>query len=293
MEERLPTIAVLGASGLIGQAVAMDLLRNGYPVVPVGRRFTKALQAAFGSAAVESQLAALKAQQLARLLAEQRVDIVVNCLGVLQDSTRGRTDEVHRGFVARLIEAVGAQPKPTLLVHLSIPGREEEDVTPFSRTKRDAELLIAASSVPFVILRPGFVIAPAAYGGSALIRALAALPLRLPARVAARPFTTTDVGDINRTIAAVARRWQDGERHWRAVWDVMERHPSNVGGVVNAFRRRFGGPKPVVRLPAWLMQIGTWFGDLAAHLGWSPPIRSTALREMLRGVDGNPESWIA
>jgi NADP-dependent 3-hydroxy acid dehydrogenase YdfG len=71
MEERLPTIAVLGASGLIGQAVAMDLLRNGYPVVPVGRRFTKALQAAFGSAAVESQLAALKAQQLARLLAEQ------------------------------------------------------------------------------------------------------------------------------------------------------------------------------------------------------------------------------
>jgi uncharacterized protein YbjT (DUF2867 family) len=267
MEGGPPTVAILGASGLIGQAVAVDLLRNGYPVVALARGFTRAQHASFGSAAIESALIALETQQMARLLAEQQADIVVNCLGVLQDSPRGRTDEVHRGFVSRLIEALGTQPKPALLIHLSIPGREEEDETLFSRTKRDGERLIASSSLPFLILRPGFVIAPAAYGGSALVRALAALPLRLPENVAGRPFAVTDIGDITRTIALVARRWQQGERHWHAKWDVMERYPSSVGGVVDAFRRRYGSPEPAVSLPGWLLAVGTRLGDVAAYLG--------------------------
>lgn len=293
MNETLPVIGIFGASGLIGQAVATDLMRGGFPVAAIARRFTAAQQAAFSDSAVECPVAALTAHELALILSERRIDIVVNCLGVLQDSARGGADDIHRGFVARLIEALGAPSKPALLVHLSIPGRQEEDWTPFSRTKRQAEHLIAASPVPFVILRPGFVVAPAAYGGSAVIRALAALPLGLARREAARPFAATDVGDIARTIAVVARRWQDGARQWRAVWDVMERRPSTVGGVVDAFRHRFGGPRPVVRLPAWLLRVGAEVGDLAAHLGWAPPIRSTALREMLRGVEGDPKPWIA
>ena len=65
------------------------------------------------------------------------------------------------------------------LIHISIPGAADEDRTAFSTTKREAERLIAASGIAYAILRPGFVIAPAAYGGSAMIRALAALPLEL------------------------------------------------------------------------------------------------------------------
>jgi hypothetical protein len=41
------------------------------------------------------------------------------------------------------------------------------------------------------------------------------------------------------------------------------------------------------------MAIGARAGDLSAHLGWRPPIRSTALRELRRGVEGDPEPWIA
>jgi len=293
MDAPLPTIAVLGASGLIGHVVAADLKRGDFPIVPVARRFTLAQKSAFAGVALECPITALDAHGLAALLSDRQVDIVVNCLGILQDRAHARIDDVHRGFVARLVEALEIQLKPSLLVHLSIPGREGEDQTSFSRTKREAERLITSSSIPFVILRPGFVVAPAAYGGSALIRALAALPLDLPERESDRPFATTDVADITRTIATVAQRWWVGERHWDAVWDVMERHPSTVGGVVDAFRRWFGSPRPTVRLPSWLMEIGARAGDLSAYLGWRPPIRSTALREMRRGVAGDPEAWIA
>ncbi|MBS7811061.1 SDR family oxidoreductase [Roseococcus pinisoli] len=287
-----PVVAVLGAGGLIGQEVAARLLEAGLLVVPVARRLSAAQQAAWSDKAVVTPIVDLDTAALADLLRERRVGIVVNALGLLQDSGAERADEVHRAFVGRLLEAVAAQADPPLLVHLSIPGREAEDGTEFSRTKRAADRLIQAASIPYAILRPGFVVAPAAYGGSALIRALAALPLDLPRRESGRPFAATDVGDIARTVRVLAERRREGERHRAAVWDVMERKPGTVGSVVAAFRRRFGGPRPRLRLPGWLMTLGAGAGDWASCLGWRPPIRSTALREMSRGVEGDPGSWI-
>lgn len=289
----MPTIAVFGASGLLGQSVATLLKADGFPVVPVARRFTSAQSAAFGMA-VQAPIVDLGPDELARLLSEHKADVVVNCVGVLQDSSRsGSAEDAHSGFAGRLAEAMLGRGGPRLLVHLSIPGRDEDDRTRFSATKRAAERVIASSSIPFVILRPGFVVARAAYGGSALIRALAALPFDLPEWEASRPFAATDVTDIARTIALVSRRWCEGEQGWNEVWDIMERRPTTVGGVVDAFRHHLGGPTKRLRLPSWLMGLGACAGDLAAHLGWSPPVRSTALAEMRRGVEGDPGAWIA
>ena len=288
-----PVIAVLGASGLIGYAVASSFLRADVPVLAIARRFARGQQSLFGSSAMECPLVALDTAALARLISDHKAGIVANCVGVLQDGARGSTDDVHVGFVSRLVEAVKEQSGRTLLVHISIPGRENEDRTRFSTSKRKAERLIAVSGVPFVILRPGFVISSAAYGGSALMRALATLPVELPPREARRPFAVTDTADITRTIAWVARRWHAGERDWSATWDVMERSPSTVGGVLATFRNRLGSPGKLVHLPSSLLRLGAWIGDLSAYLGWSPAIRSTALDELRRGVEGNPEPWIA
>jgi uncharacterized protein YbjT (DUF2867 family) len=200
MDGRLPNIVVLGASGLIGQTIATELMRAGSAVVPVARRFTAAQKNAFAGFALECPVTSLDAQALAQLLVEHQVDVVVNCIGVLQDSARERADDVHRRFVARLAEALGVLREMPLLVHLSIPGSEAEDETEFSRTKRQAERLIASTSVPFVILRPGFVVGATAYGGSALIRALAALPLRLPRNESDRPFAATDIAESPRQL---------------------------------------------------------------------------------------------
>ncbi len=289
----LPVIAVLGASGLIGEAVAHLLSHDGFPVVPIARRFTAAQKAAFGTAAVERPFVSQDLAALGSLFVAHQVEIVVNCAGVLQDSRRGRTEAVHRAFVERLVPLFALPDRPRLLIHLSIPGDHADDYTPFSRSKREAERIIAVASIPSVILRPGFVVAPSAYGGSALMRALAMLPLDLPAREAEAPFAATDVADIARTIAAVAQRWQAGERGWKAVWEVMERQPSTAGAVIAALGDRLGGPKRRIRMPSWLMALGAAAGDTAAYLGWSPPIRTTALREMRRGVAGNPTPWIA
>jgi hypothetical protein len=180
-----------------------------------------------------------------------------------------------------------------LLIQLSVPGAATEDRTAFSRSKRKAERLIAESGAPYLILKPGFVIAPAAYGGSAMIRALAALPFALPAREASAPFAAVAASDICETVARVASRWRDGARDWRASWDLMEEKPGTVADLIDAFRAHGGGPKPLLAAPGFLLTLGSSAGDVSAWLGWTPPMRATAIREMRRGLVGNPAPWIA
>ncbi len=65
---------------------------------------------------------------------------------------------------------------------------------------------ISASGLSYAILRPGFVFAPAAYGGSALLRALAAWPIDLPQSEMSKPFAAIAVEDIAETVAVLAQR---------------------------------------------------------------------------------------
>jgi nucleoside-diphosphate-sugar epimerase len=85
MMRPLPTIAILGASGLIGEAVAVWLSRAGFPVVAIARRFSSAQRTSFDGAAIESKIVDLDAAALDELLDKSGADIVVNCIGILQD----------------------------------------------------------------------------------------------------------------------------------------------------------------------------------------------------------------
>lgn len=93
-----PTIAILGASGLIGEAIAASLSRAGFPVVAIARRFSAAQKAAFGTMAVEAAIVDLDNAALNMLLDDSRAEIVVNCVGILQDGPGGATDMVHRAL---------------------------------------------------------------------------------------------------------------------------------------------------------------------------------------------------
>lgn len=201
------TILVLGASGLIGRFVTDDLRAQGFRAVGVAR----SLSAAQKMSALDLKLPilSLDAAALTQLFGEHAVDVVVNCLGVLQDGPGSDTNAVHRDFVARLLQAIAGSGRAIRLVHVSIPGTAAADRTAFATTKREAERLIAAPGIPHAILRPGFVVAPSAYGGSAMLRALAAFPLDLPAKEMATPFQSVAIEDISATIAWLAARDPD------------------------------------------------------------------------------------
>src|SRR3984885_387499 len=143
-----PNILVLGASGLIGHFLTQDLRKRGFAVVAVARKFTAA-----HALDLEMPILTMDSPALARLMGEQAIDVVVNCLGVLQDGPGSDTRAVHRDFVERLLRAIRASGRAIHLVQISIPGATDQDRTAFSQTKREAERLIAVFGIPCTILR--------------------------------------------------------------------------------------------------------------------------------------------
>ena len=284
-------ILVLGAAGLIGRFVTDDLRARGFHVVGIARRFSPSQKA--GALDLEMPVMSIDSASLARLIGDHGIDLVVNCLGVLQDGPGSDTRDVHRDFVERLLRTIKASGRPVRLAHISIPGSAFEDRTAFSRSKREAERLISTFGIPHAILRPGFVIAPSAYGGSAMLRALAVLPLELPATESATPFQPVAVEDIAATIAWLAGRERDGKSADAVAWDLMQPQPVTLGRVIEQFRIAFGTANMQrIALPRFMLDLGAGLGDLASWLGWMPPMRSTAIAELRRGVSGEPQPWM-
>lgn len=289
MTHAMPHVLVLGASGLIGRFITDDLRARGFAATGLARRFSPS-QASAGDLALP--VMAMDVTALAQLMRTQEIDLVVNCLGILQDGPGSDTGAVHRDFVVRLLQAIRDSGRAIRFVHVSIPGSAADDRTAFSRTKREAERLIIASAVRYAILRPGFVIAPSAYGGSAMLRALAALSVDLPAAESATPFQPVAVADIAATVAWLAEH--DAAAGPGVAWDLMAPHPATLGDVVAQFRHAFGTTHMSrLALPAFLLDLGARLGDGVSWLGWSPPMRSTAMAELRRGVRGDPAPWMA
>jgi uncharacterized protein YbjT (DUF2867 family) len=283
-------ILVLGASGLIGRYLTDDLRIRGFETVGVARSFSTAQR--LNALDLDMPVMSMPSGALARLLRERGIDVVVNCLGVLQDGPGSDTRAVHRDFVERLLQAIRDSGRTIRLIHLSIPGAANDDRTSFATTKREAERLIEASGIPYAILRPGFVIAPAAYGGSAMVRSLAAFPLALPPEISGTPFQPVAVEDIAETVAWLAARSVDEVS--AVSWDLMQPQKISLGGVIDQFRFAFGTAKwPRFTMPSFLLDLGARCGDLANRLGWMPPMRSNAIAELRRGVTGDPARWTA
>jgi uncharacterized protein YbjT (DUF2867 family) len=287
-------VLVLGASGLIGRYVTDDLRARGFETIGVARNFVASQQSSVLD--LEMPVMSMVSSALARLLRERAVDVVVNCLGVLQDGPGGNTRDVHRDFVARLLQAVADSGRAIGLIHISIPGTVDEDRTAFATTKREAERLIEASGIACAILRAGLVIAPSAYGGSAMVRALAAFPFDLPAEEAATPFQPVAVEDIAATIAWLAASDDASAKAvtWNVTWDLMQPQQISLGGVIDQFRFAFGTTHWTrIRMPAFLLDLGPTLGDLVGSLGWMPPMRTTAIAELRRGIVGDPAPWMS
>jgi len=103
------------------------------------------------------------------------VDAVVNCAGTLQDSPGESTEGVHYTGIRSLFAAC-ENSNVRRVVHLSALNVERK-ASAFSKTKLAGDADLMSRDLDWVVLRPSVVIGRAAYGGSALMRGLASLPL--------------------------------------------------------------------------------------------------------------------
>lgn len=215
------------------------------------------------------------------------MDAVVNAAGALQDGPRDRLDAVHRAAVVALVAAC-EQAGVHRFAQISAIGADLASANPFFITKAQGDKAVANSSLDWTILRPGLVIAPAAYGGTALLRALAAFPGFVPAVMPRQPIQTVSVTDV----AEAVSRAVTGSLPPRLAVDLVEAKARPLADVLHALRAWLGlPPARVVPMPAILGRLAGAVADMLGMLGWRSPLRSAALAAVARGVTGDATTW--
>lgn len=275
-------ILLLGASGFIGSTVLARLAAQGHDIVAVARR-----------RGAEHERVRWVHLDIRRALSPEDwlpllegVDAVINCAGVLQESTGHAAKALHADAVDALSRAC-ERAEVRRFVHLSAIGADRESLSDFSATKKAGDEALAARDLDWVILRPSVVVGRAAYGGSALLRGLAALPFQ-PVFPDAGPLQIVQLEDLVDTIVFFV----DAEAPARIALDVAGPDRLAFDDVLAMYRQWLRYPPAKrVRLPRWLLALGYKLGDLAGLLGWRTPIRSTARREIVRGAVGDPSEW--
>ncbi len=272
-------ILVVGATGLIGSAVAARLSAEGYEVTGVARRIERA--GLLPMTWVRLDIAqAVQPEAWSEIIS--RVEAVVNCAGLLQDSPHQSTRRVHLEGPAALFRAC-EQHDVRRVIHLSAVGVDRETPTEFSRSKLAGDEALMALDLDWVILRPSVVVGPSAYGGSALIRSLAALPI-LPVMPETGLLQVVHLDDLLDTIVFFLRP----DAPAKQTIEVVGPRRYEFEELVALFRKWMQWPPArLVRTPAWLAGLLYRLGDFAALLGWRPPVRRTAQREMVRGAVGD------
>ncbi|MDB2408109.1 NAD(P)H-binding protein [Jannaschia sp.] len=277
----MTTILVLGGYGLIGAACARALAADGMRVIGFGRSAETFARVLPGLPYRIGDLRAMDADAWA--VALDGIDVVVNAAGALQDSARDDLRAVHVTALQGLTQAIGHRR----LIQISAVGVAPEASTAFLRTKAAGDALVRDGASDWVILRPGLVVGPAAYGGTALLRAAAALPV-IPGVFPTAPIQCVALADLAEAVVLCAR----GSVASGTTADLVEPAPRPLPHVTVAMRQWLGlRPARVVPVPDWAVALIGRGADALAALGWRSPLRSTALDVLRGGVTGDATRW--
>ena len=263
-------VLITGASGFIGTHVVAALLRAGHvPVAAV--RGSRAAMPGVDALACDFTRDVDAATWRPRLAG---IDAVVNCAGILREARAGDFERVHAAVPLALAQAC-RDAGVRRLVQVSALGDPRDAEFVASKHRGDEALL--RSGIEAVVLRPSVVYSTrGSYGGTTLLRGLAALPLiPLPGSGEARlqPLDAEDLADA--VLAALERPEAAGQRLELAGPEAITLHR-----YLGLWRRWLGmGEARFIAVPRALARLGARLGEAFGR----GPLGMTMWRMLERG----------
>src|SRR3954453_20324003 len=268
-------IALIGGTGLIGSAIVAHLSSHGHTVIYMSRSAGPANRVDISAATTPSYW----------LPYLDGIEAVVNCAGVLQDAPKDSTSMVHHHGIANLFAAC-EQLQIRRVIHFSAIGVDRETPSAFSTTKLSGDKALMERDLGWVILRPSVVIGRPAYGASALMPGLAALPA-----IAVMPRTGQLQIVLLEDVVRPVEHFLDPAAPTRRIVELVGPHRYSFSEVVSLVRGWYrASPAREFQLPQFASSGISKLGDMISLLGWRPPVRSTAEREIARGAVGTLEN---
>ena len=277
-------ILLTGANGFIGRYLMARLHTAGHRVVPAVRRPAEIdrLLPAPTAIQVDLNLDVRPEDWMPRLAG---IDAVINCAGVLQGRPGQSIEAIHAAAPIALFEAC-RQAGVRRVIQISAISAEPAAGTAYAATKLAADRFLVGTELDWVIVRPSLVHAAGAFGGTALFRALAALPGIIP--VIGRgdqPFRPIHIDDL----AALVLRAVEDRAINRTTLDPVGPDRVTLRELLVDLRAWLGlPPARVIGIPMALVAPVARLGDL-----FGGPVSTTALKQLAFGNDGDPDAFAA
>ena len=217
------------------------------------------------------------------------IDAVVNAAGLLQNGLHDNVARVQRDAITALIRACETSGIKAF-IQISAPDAKLTSDTEFFRTKAEADKALQKSQLDWTILRPGLVLSPHAYGGTSLIRRLAAMPVIQAVMLGDAKIQTVHVQDVANAVLFALEHQLSGVDA-----ALVEDSPHTLKSLTLDVREwlGFGAPVATVSVPLFLGRGLARAADLAGYLGWRSALRTTSLKVLAAGVLGDAKAWPA
>ncbi len=269
------TVALTGASGFIGGAIAHYLCHAGYSVQALVRSPQQARK--LEKLGVEPILGDL-ATPNSLIPFVKNCRFVIHCAATIRGIDQADFQPTNVNGVSHLIQACLAQSSPPLFVLLSSLAAREPSLSPYAWSKREGEktLMREAGSMKWVIFRP-----PAVYGPNdkALLPLFTLINKGIGIQLGPSDakFSLIHVKDL----AQVILRWLEKGSPDSTIFEVDDGFPggytwTEVFRTINSkIRLHFHCPPYLLRTAGKSNEI------LASFLGYSPLFTTGKVNELL------------
>jgi len=282
-------ILVTGASGFIGRHLVAALRQAGHEVVGVGRNLGSARRLIPD---IEWRHADFNKHVTPEAWRPRLagIDAVINCAGVLQSSRGNDIERIHTAAPIALFRAAEAAGIKRV-IQVSALGAEAEAGTAYARSKESADAFLATTSLEWVIVYPSLVYARDCYGGTALFRALAALPWLVPlpgdGRQAFQPIHMAD-------LAAIVVGLLGPKAPLKSRLVAVGPEAVSLARILAAYRRWLGfGKARFLPVPMPLIRISAHIADGLRWIGGRGAFSSTSIKQLEYGNTADPDPRIA
>jgi nucleoside-diphosphate-sugar epimerase len=255
-------VLLTGATGFVGRPLVAHLAATGYGVRAVVRRSPSPLL----PAGVEVTLLGDLGGPIAWEPQLRAIDVVVHLAGIAH-AGRGiapeRYDRINHQVTAALahaaaragvkhfvfVSSVRAQSGPAA-DHVLTERDDAQPSDPYGCSKLAAEAAVAASGVPFTILRPVLIYGPHLKGNLATLARLASWPIPLPFGAFANRRSLLGIDNfVGAIIFVLQNPATRGE-----IFLVADRAPIALAEILAAFRRGVGRAPHLFPMPLWPME---------------------------------------
>lgn len=263
-------ILVTGANGFIGTRLVTALRAAGHEVIGVVRHARVAAMPGYREIGVDFARPQTEAEWVGRLAG---VELVVNAVGIIRERGGANFAAVHFEGPRALFRAC-VTARVRRVIQISALGADEQAVSTFHGSKRDADEMLLGLPIDAVVVQPSLVFGPDS-SSTRLFARLAALPLTPLPGAGEQRIQPIHVDDL---VAAVVALTQPGLMTGSRI-ALVGPAPLSLRDYLGKLRQALGlGKARFAGVPLPLMRLAARGGDMLRFGLLNTPVLGMLMR---------------